>query len=57
MNILVINGNDGVGAAVRLAEALVALAAVKPRCGGYAPLAKRELVGVDPLIDALFGGS
>jgi allantoin racemase len=48
---------DGVGAAVRLAEALVALAAGKAKSGGYAPLPRRELVGVDPVIDALFGGS
>ena len=46
---------DGVGAAVRLAEALVGFGAGRARCGGYAPLPRREVIGVDPAIHRLFG--
>ena len=47
---------DGVGAAVRLVEALVGLGAGRAKCGGYAPLPQREVIGVDPAITGLFGG-
>jgi allantoin racemase len=48
---------DGVGAAVRLAEALAGLAAGRATRGGYAPLPQREVIGVDPAINRLFGGA
>ncbi|MET0349725.1 MAG: aspartate/glutamate racemase family protein, partial [Rhizobacter sp.] len=48
---------EGVGLAVRQAEMLVDLKPVKPRFGGYAPLPVRELVDVDPVLAARFGGT
>lgn len=46
---------DGVGAAVRMAETLVALAPGRARSGGYAPLPARDFVNVEPAIRRLFG--
>jgi allantoin racemase len=46
---------DGVGAAVRLAEALVGLGVGRATSGGYTPLPRREIIGVDPAINNLFG--
>lgn len=45
---------DGVNCAVRQAELLVDLAAMKPRVGSYAALPPRELVDVNPALRALF---
>lgn len=46
---------DGISCGVRQAEALFALAPFKPRTGSLAPLPVREMVGVSPAIEALFG--
>lgn len=46
---------EAVGAAVRLAETLAAMAPGRARTGGYAPLPPRALEGVDPALQALFG--
>ena len=45
---------DGVNCAVRQAELLVDLAAMKPRVGSYAALPARELVQVNPALQAMF---
>ena len=45
---------DGIGCGVRQAEALVALAATKPRVGSLARLPVREMVGVSAAIEAHF---
>ncbi|MEJ8858495.1 aspartate/glutamate racemase family protein [Variovorax robiniae] len=46
---------DGISCGVKQAEALAALEPAKPRSGSLAPLPQREMVGVAPAIDALFG--
>ena len=46
---------DAVGAAVRAAEALVALQTTKARAGSYAPTTPVETVGLAPALAAKFG--
>ena len=46
---------DGVGAAVRMAEALVALKTNKARVGSYAPTTPVDTVGLAPALAAKFG--
>lgn len=47
---------DGIACAVKLAEALVALAPGKPRQGSFAAPAGRESVGLSPALAALLAG-
>jgi allantoin racemase len=45
---------DGVSCGVRQAEALAALAPIKPRVGSLAPLPVREITGTSPAVQSLF---